>query len=57
MLKSFFTIEEPEAEKTGIDWLDAAILLALHLVMETMKEYQETKKEKKEENPRLAESG
>lgn len=51
MLKSFFTVEEPEEEKTGIEWLDTAITLALYLVAETMKEYREIKDRK------LAESG
>ena len=49
MFKSFFTVEEPDEEKTGIDWLDTAIALALHLVLETLKEYTD--------NRRLAEFG
>ncbi len=53
MVKSFFAVEDQEIEdKTGIDWLDTAIALALHLVMETMKEYKDTK-----EDRRLAELG
>jgi hypothetical protein len=53
MIKSFFAVEDQEIEeKTGIDWLDTAIALALHLVIETMKEYKEVK-----EDRRLAEFG
>lgn len=41
MLKSFFTVEEPEDEDkdTGIDWLDKAIVLAKHLLAETIKDF------------------
>lgn len=52
MLKSFFTLDNTDEDTTGIDWLDKAIALALHLVLETLKEYREDKKDRK-----LAESG
>lgn len=43
MIKSFLTVEEPEEEKTGIDWLDVAITIASILVAQIIQEIENRK--------------
>lgn len=43
MLKSFFTLEEPEEERTGIDWLDVAIAMASIIVAHIIQEIENRK--------------